>query len=120
MSAPRRATTKALSQLIRDRTNDGQELMDFVLSIALGTKMGAFAKAINADLNIRLQATQMCLDRGWGKAAQVIDLEVSGSALVPELESFTVEELVDMAKAAKAEPAEPNAIESSPLPESEN
>lgn len=121
MSAPRRFTTKALSQLIRDRTNDGQELVDFVLSIALGKKVGAGAKAINADLSLRMTAIAWLADRGWGKAAQVIDLEVSGSTPAPELDRFTVEELEAMAAAAKAKPkkaeakkAKSNAIESSP------
>ncbi len=95
MSASRKSTAKSLAQLIRHRTEDGLELVEFVLSIALGKKMGPDAKVINADLQLRMTAIAWLADRGWGKAAQVIELEVSPSDPSPELAAYTIEELKD-------------------------
>ncbi|KKN40166.1 hypothetical protein LCGC14_0735980 [marine sediment metagenome] len=113
MSVARKFTTKALSQLIRDRTNDGQELVDFVYSIATGKKMGAGAKAINADLGLRMTAVAWLADRGWGKAAQVIDLEISPSTSPEELQGYTVADLEAMKTAIQAQ-EKANVIGSSP------
>ena len=101
MSGPRKFTAKALSQLIRDRTNEGQELVDFVYSIAIGKKMGAGAKAINADLSLRMTAVAWLADRGWGKAAQVVEFEDVTSH--EQLEAYTTEQLEKIASAITTE-----------------
>ena len=67
---------KGLASLVREQTNDGAELVAFMLSVLRGRK--------KAPLRLRMEAAAWLADRGFGKALQ--QMEVSG----PEGEALTI------------------------------
>lgn len=60
---------KGLASLVRERTGDGAELVDFMLDVLRGRK--------KAPLRLRMEAAQWLADRGFGKVA--LPLEHSGA-----------------------------------------
>ena len=113
MSATRKFTAKSFAKYIRDSTKDGQELIDLAISIMRGKVMGPGTKAINTDWNQKMAAASWLADRGWGKAAQVIELEVQPSEATPELQEYTIAELEAMLVVMRTA-EEPSSIGSSP------
>ena len=66
---------KALGTLVREQTQEGRELVTFMLRVLRGRK---------TPLRYRLEAAAWLADRGFGKALQ--QLELSG----PEAEPLTI------------------------------
>ena len=63
---------------MRESTRDGRTLVDFLVQVAEGKPvMGR--KPTLAD---RMRATELLLDRGWGKAIQRIDADQSPVTVV--------------------------------------
>ena len=58
-----------LAKMIREQTNDGEELMTFALEVFRGTHGGG-----GVEFSDRWAALQWLADRGFGKAAQFIEL----------------------------------------------
>lgn len=89
-----RSRAQRLSRRIARATRDGQELLEIRLRIARDDTHRDQAKALEA-LETRL----------WGKAPQVVDLEVSGKDGAPAatavLAGLTAEQLVEIAKGGK-------------------
>ena len=56
---------KGFGHLIREQTKEGQELVDFALSVLRGKR--------NAKLQLRMEALTWLSDRGWGRPAQPIE-----------------------------------------------
>ena len=81
------------SHLIRERTNDGADLVDFALSILQGKR--------GARLQQRLEALQWLADRGWGRAVQSIEASGPGGGPIvvsqgPDLSQLSDGELADL------------------------
>ena len=70
--------SRELLTLVRESTRDGRTLVDFLVQVAEGKPvMGR--KPTLAD---RMRASEILLDRGWGKAIQRIDADQSPTTVV--------------------------------------
>lgn len=58
---------KGVAKTVRERTNEGEDLVEVLLGIV----------ASGSDRD-KISAAQILLDRGWGKAQQLIDIEGMG------------------------------------------
>ena len=72
----RRGMRQHLAHYIREQTKDGDDLIDFVLSVFQGKINGRVDKKLKANLPLRLDAASWLTDRGWGKPPQHIELDV--------------------------------------------
>jgi hypothetical protein len=70
--------SRELLTLVRESTGDGRTLVDFLVQVAEG-KPVLGRKPTLAD---RMRATELLLDRGWGKAIQRIDADQSPVTVV--------------------------------------
>ena len=61
---------KGLASIIRDRTFDGQELVDFYTSVFRGEKIDG----VKPTLKLRMEAATWLTDRGFGKPMQSIQM----------------------------------------------
>ncbi len=66
---------REVARYIRDKTMDGKELADILLTIARNAE---------AEDRVRLLAVEALLDRGIGKPVQAVDLRVDGEIAVNE------------------------------------
>jgi hypothetical protein len=85
---------KGLASIIRDRTFDGQELVDFYTSVFRGEKIDG----VKPTLKLRMEAATWLTDRGFGKPMQSIQMAAQERSNDP-LEAFnglTKEELLAM------------------------
>jgi len=62
---------KGLAALVRAETDEGAELVAFMLDVLRGKR--------RAPTALRLQAVQWLADRGWGKATQVVEGSLTAS-----------------------------------------
>lgn len=79
-----------LAKKVRAATNDGQELVDFAMSVFRGEKQ-KFDEV--PSLRMRWEAAQWLADRGFGKAVTTIDLSVESDAPSFDFSTFTDEQL---------------------------
>jgi hypothetical protein len=63
---------------VRESTHDGRTLVDFLVQVAEG-KPVLGRKPTLAD---RMRATELLLDRGWGKAVQRLESEPAGPTII--------------------------------------
>ena len=96
---------KGFASYIRERTNDGQELVDFVLSVMRGAEIDAE----KPGLKVRMQAAQWLSDRGFGRPVQgVVHAEMGKGLLERSIELFEdvstedIRVLVDASRALQA------------------
>ena len=94
------SNSRSLAQLIRDQSNQGQELIDFLLSVLRDEAL---------PHNLRLQAANMLLDRGFGKPTTEIDVQL-GLATERPLAHYSLEELNSMLKVLPDEGEETPAL----------
>lgn len=95
----------SLEPLIRAKTREGEELLDFLLNIIRND--GEFLHK-PLDVEVRLRATQLLLERGWGKPMPTLPAgaAVGGVVFVPvELPGGPVPQT------APALPLQPDALE---------
>ncbi len=64
---------KSFANVIRERTNNGEDAVNLALSIMAGESIDGE----KPNLKLRFQAMEWVVDRGWGKAVAVV--EHSGS-----------------------------------------
>lgn len=60
---------KQFAGILRERTEQGEELVAFALNVLRG-------KPIDGEkpsLKLRMQALEWCTDRGWGKAVAIVE-----------------------------------------------
>ena len=102
---------RGLAQLIRENTNNGQELVDFLLLVLRSTGPQGYRT------DHRIAAAKELLDRGFGKAVQQVEHsgEIGAPTTAPGLESFTLEELRQLIAVADAREGQ----DSPELPETE-
>lgn len=92
----RKLETHTLAAYVRSHSLEGTELVDFLLNVMKGT-VSPFTK-----IGDRLKAVEMLLERGWGKAPQVIALEGGENKPTLDLSSLSdskfrrVKELLEM------------------------
>jgi len=93
---------RRLAAEIRERTDNGRTLVDFALAVFEGKKPEGVQKT--PSLQLRWQALEWLANRGFGKAVDIVHLEVTASEAPPidfsrlspkELETF--ERLLDAA-----------------------
>jgi hypothetical protein len=77
-----------LAKLIREETRDGQEMVDFALSVMRGelkavVQIKGVAIEVGPPLSLRLEAMKWLSDRGYGKVPDVV---VEDSVEAAELE----------------------------------
>jgi hypothetical protein len=70
--------SRELLTLVRESTGDGRTLVNFLVQVAEG-KPVLGRKPTLADM---MRATELLLDRGWGKAIQHIDADQSPTTVV--------------------------------------
>jgi hypothetical protein len=63
--------SRELLTLVRESTHDGRTLVDFLVQVAEGKPVMGRKPSL-AD---RMRATELLLDRGWGKAVQRLESE---------------------------------------------
>ena len=82
-----------LAKMIREQTNDGEELMNFALEVFRGTHGGG------VEFGDRWAALQWLADRGFGKAAQFIELHSEHEATLDgvDLAGLSSERLAELA-----------------------
>ena len=102
---------RSLAQLIRDQSLQGQELIDYLLPVIRNEALAH---------NLRLQAANMLLDRGFGKPTTEIDIQLGLSER--PLAHYTLEEINRMLEVLpdeedSASVALPEPQEQRPLPE---
>ena len=90
---------KGIAKEIQKRTQDGKTLLDFLFSVLDGTVTGG------ATLAAKMWATEQLLNRGYGKAPQVVEisstLDTDAHATTIDMSKMTEEELEAMEKAAE-------------------
>ncbi len=109
---------QGLMQLVRERTNDGVELVDFAINVLRGVPVGAdleklveagvdVAKGLERALGVpemkdRMAALAWLGDRGFGKALQAVEVtgKDGGAVKVAALGKFTDDELEALERAA--------------------
>jgi hypothetical protein len=69
---------RELLTLVRESTGDGRTLVNFLVQVAEG-KPVLGRKPTLADM---MRASEILLDRGWGKAIQHIDSDLSPSVII--------------------------------------
>ena len=96
---------KGLAKYIQNHTNDGQELIDFMLKLLRGETIGT--KMIDGETSLpvvhtpslsdRIGAAGWLADRGFGKPVQSVelaDVSADGSKLVlPDIDSMDTDKL---------------------------
>ena len=65
-----------LAKRVREAVADGQDLVDFLISVV---------KNEGEATRDRISATTLLMDRGWGKAPQLIDVEQTSEGLIVKL-----------------------------------
>ena len=65
---------KGLAERVRQETNDGKMILDFMIAVARGAKIDG-RKPRLAD---RVDANKWLADRGWGRAIQGVEHEFDG------------------------------------------
>lgn len=95
-----------LATFVRKSTRDGQEIARFLLEVMRGEKLsipgrnGGRPSRPNVDQRIR--AAELLLDRGWGRAREIIQLE-GDAASSPAERMAALRRLSDEDRAALAE-----------------
>ena len=79
------STSKSLAQDIRDRSLQGKKLVDYLFSVLEDTSL---------PHNLRIQAANIILDRGWGKPTTEVDIQISARPL----QQYSLAELEAMIK----------------------
>jgi hypothetical protein len=75
--------------MIREKTRDGAELVDFLVKVVTG-------KEPRAKVSDRLEAASLLMDRAWGKPMQAVELSGPGGGPVQgsnSLAELSIEEL---------------------------
>ena len=85
-----------MASIIRDRTFDGQELVEFYTSVSRGEKIDG----VKPSLKHRMEVGTWLSDRGFGKPVQSIQMAAqvlsAQSGIVDVLNDMTPEELITM------------------------
>lgn len=90
----------AIARMIRDRTDDGAELVEFALAVMRGRPpdpdpTGKRPTLVNVpdDPRSRMHALQWLSDRGLGKALEDIDIVINGSVDIRPQQQAMIEAL---------------------------
>ena len=71
--------TRGLALLVRTGTKDGRELVEFWLDVMRANPDGPYAKA---KLEVRLKASELLAERGFGKVEVTVDEEANAPRTV--------------------------------------
>ena len=93
---------KGLAKRVREKVgNDGDELIDFFLSVKAGKEKGFTGRD-------RLDAAKWLSERGWGKTPDTV-VSIDGGELDAESDvALSLDELVNLARAPKADDKQPD------------
>ena len=85
---------RGLASYVREQTLDGEELVDFMLSVMRGEKVGG----LKPTMNNRMEATTWLADRGFGKSLQQSRVEVDDNrgGMREELSAMTLAQVLQI------------------------
>ena len=104
---------KNLAQYARSATNDGKELVDFMVDVLRGNE--------RVTTNHKIQAVAWLADRGWGKPIQQVDIEAHTTHTI-DLSEYSAEQLagiIDLADKVVEEQKAQEALPAFPIYEGE-